>query len=135
MKKKFKIEAEVVSYVSLIVEAESLEEAISIAQDADGGEFIEENPSAGEFNILPDSSHEIEEEKNEQLYYHQDDIKDRLMNEGALNGENMTEEEAQKFIDANMGLIRETFDREMNPFDAIDFIVANNKTQKGKNNG
>lgn len=55
--KKFKVWAEVISDCYLVVEAETLEEAIEIAENTDGGEF-EEDPTGGEFKI--GTAYEIE---------------------------------------------------------------------------
>ena len=38
--KKWRVDAEVITYAYMIVEAETIEEAIQIAEDADQSEFI-----------------------------------------------------------------------------------------------
>ena len=45
--KKYKVMAVMTSYVYLTVEAKNKEEAYDIADDTDGGEFVEEAPYVG----------------------------------------------------------------------------------------
>ena len=50
-KKKFRVEAEFITYGFIIVEAETSEQANEIAENTDGGDFVTiEND--GDFNIL-----------------------------------------------------------------------------------
>lgn len=56
MKKKYRVWAKMTSYSYLDVEAKSEDEAINIANETDGGEFIPttSEDSAGDWKILPD---------------------------------------------------------------------------------
>ena len=58
--KKYKVMAVMTSCVYLTVEAESKEEAFDIADETDGGDFIEEDCS---WTINADRIEEIEEDK------------------------------------------------------------------------
>ena len=49
--KKYKVMAVMTSYVYLTVEAKNKEEAYDIADDTDGGEFVEESPFDGSWEI------------------------------------------------------------------------------------
>lgn len=49
--KKYKVMAVMTSYVYLTVEAKNKEEAYDIADDTDGGEFVEESPYVGGWTI------------------------------------------------------------------------------------
>lgn len=60
-KKIFRVQAEVVSYCHIDIEANSAEEANSIAEGVDGGDFITDE--GGEFNILNTLTDEVKEEK------------------------------------------------------------------------
>jgi hypothetical protein len=51
-KQIFKVEAEVVSYCYIYVEAESADEAEAFAETVDGGDFItDDSPTSGDWNI------------------------------------------------------------------------------------
>ena len=50
-KMKYKVQAEVVTYCYIEIEAHSVEEANQIAEDTDGGDFITED-NDGDFRIL-----------------------------------------------------------------------------------
>ena len=54
-KKKYSVMAVMESYCYLDVEATSKEEALEIAQDTDGGEFVEENEYDGDWRISMDN--------------------------------------------------------------------------------
>ena len=49
--KKYKVMAVMTSYVYLTVEAKNKEEAYDIADDTDGGEFVEESPFDGSWEL------------------------------------------------------------------------------------
>jgi hypothetical protein len=48
--KKFKVQAECITYCYVVIEADSIEEANKIADGMDGGDFI--STDEGEFNVL-----------------------------------------------------------------------------------
>jgi len=50
-KKKFRVEAEFITYGFIIVEAETSEQANEIAENTDGGDFVTID-NDGDFNIL-----------------------------------------------------------------------------------
>ena len=60
-KKKFRVEAECISYCYIIVEADSIDEANDIAKDTDGGDFI--TTEDGDWNILTTLTREVKEEE------------------------------------------------------------------------
>ena len=60
-KKKFRVEAECISYCYIIVEADSIDEANDIARDTDGGDFI--TTDEGDWNILKTLTREAKEEE------------------------------------------------------------------------
>ena len=59
--KKYKVMAVMTSYMYLTVEAKNKEEAYDIADDTDGGEFVEESPYDGGWRIPMESIEEIVE--------------------------------------------------------------------------
>jgi hypothetical protein len=59
-KKKFKVQAEVISYCYIIVEAENAEEANEAAENIDAGDFITDTiDMGGEFNVLKTLTQEV----------------------------------------------------------------------------
>jgi len=59
-KKRFKVQAEVITYCYVVVEADSAEEANEIADGMDGGDFITKE-KGGDFNILTTLTQETKE--------------------------------------------------------------------------
>ena len=57
--KTFKISAKVVTFCSIEIKADSLEEALSIADDTDAGDFTPDGDETGYFKIMPDESEEV----------------------------------------------------------------------------
>ena len=57
MKKTFRVQAEVITYCYIDVEADSIEEANEIAGQIDGGDFI--SSDEGDFNILDSLTKEV----------------------------------------------------------------------------
>ena len=58
-KKIFRVQAEVISYCHIDIEAVSAEEANDIAKGIDGGDFITDE--GGDFNILNTLTEEVKE--------------------------------------------------------------------------
>lgn len=55
----YRVWAKMTSYCYLDVEAASVEDALAFAEDADGGDFIED-PVSGDWEILTDEVEELE---------------------------------------------------------------------------
>ena len=58
-KRKFKVQAECITYCYIVVEATSADEANDIARDIDGGDFV--TTEDGDWNILNSLTQETEE--------------------------------------------------------------------------
>ena len=65
MKKTYRVMAVMTSYCYIEIEAESKKDAFDIAQDTDGGDFIEENPLDGDWSISMENIIEKKENKDE----------------------------------------------------------------------
>lgn len=59
---KFKVEAKVVTFCYMVIEADSVEEANEIAENMDGGDFITSPEPNGYFEIVGDNTVGTEEE-------------------------------------------------------------------------
>jgi len=62
-KKTFRVHAEVISFVHIDVEANSIEEANEIAEDTDGGNFVS-SQEEGDFVIQNSLTHTVRKTKN-----------------------------------------------------------------------
>ena len=61
---KYTVEARIISYATLEVEADTAEEAVDIAENTDGGEFIpDSDPGSGAFDIVRVINEETDEEE------------------------------------------------------------------------
>ena len=59
----YRVWAKMVTYAYLDVEAESEDEAVEIAYDADGGDFIEDtDPYSGSWEIMEEETEKLDEE-------------------------------------------------------------------------
>lgn len=58
--KTFRISAKTVTFCSIEIKADSLEEALNKADEADAGDFTPDGDESGYFEIMPEESEEIE---------------------------------------------------------------------------
>jgi len=56
----YRVWAKMTSYCYLDVEADSVEDALNYAENADGGDFIED-PASGDWEMLDDEVEELED--------------------------------------------------------------------------
>ena len=57
--KTYRVWAKMISYCYLDVEADSVEEANEIAMETDGGEFINDDPYGGDWEIMQEDTTEL----------------------------------------------------------------------------
>lgn len=55
MAKTFRVYAKVVTYCYADIEAKSVEEAEEIAMEMDGGDFVNQEESGGDFIVVPEN--------------------------------------------------------------------------------
>jgi hypothetical protein len=53
-KKTFRVYAKVITYCYIDIDAKTKEEAEDIAMDTDGGDFVNQDESGGDFIVVPE---------------------------------------------------------------------------------